>query len=296
MKSIFINISSYRDPQLLPTIKDAILRAKYPDRIYFGVMLQGHLVDINDFLRDSRLLKNIHVKYCPIKDVRGTGWSRNIINRDMFDGQDYWLQTDSHTRFIEDWDEEIIEAFEEIPGKHLFTGFPPHFGLDEKYEEYIKRPVNSCLYIKDVTKQWTFKSTRANVWLKGQKYKETISVSGAFQFSDGNLPKHLSFDKYLDPWRDQEIVSLLSYMAGYTLYVPRKPFLFHCYQDNTKPSDKKFRPLITEDFSETSAKGYEKDCMQALAARASVRTLQDWKDRVKHDIAIVEKLDASKKQ
>ena len=33
MKSIFVQIASYRDPQLVPTIKDLISNAKHPENL-----------------------------------------------------------------------------------------------------------------------------------------------------------------------------------------------------------------------------------------------------------------------
>ena len=34
---IFIQITSYRDSQLLPTIKDCITNAKYPEKLTFSI-------------------------------------------------------------------------------------------------------------------------------------------------------------------------------------------------------------------------------------------------------------------
>jgi hypothetical protein len=37
---IFVQIASYRDPELLPTIKECISKAKYPERLTFGICWQ----------------------------------------------------------------------------------------------------------------------------------------------------------------------------------------------------------------------------------------------------------------
>ena len=37
---IFVQIASYRDPELLPTIRDCIDKAKYPENLTFGICLQ----------------------------------------------------------------------------------------------------------------------------------------------------------------------------------------------------------------------------------------------------------------
>ena len=48
--TIFIQIASYRDPQLLPTIKDCLDKAKYPDNLRFGIAWQHHPNDLWDSL------------------------------------------------------------------------------------------------------------------------------------------------------------------------------------------------------------------------------------------------------
>ena len=50
--TIFIQIASYRDPQLLPTIKDCISKAKYPENLRFGICWQHCDNDIWDTLAD----------------------------------------------------------------------------------------------------------------------------------------------------------------------------------------------------------------------------------------------------
>ena len=38
--TIFVHLPAYRDPELVPTIKDALAMAKYPKRIHFGICRQ----------------------------------------------------------------------------------------------------------------------------------------------------------------------------------------------------------------------------------------------------------------
>jgi len=48
--TIFIQIASYRDPELVSTIKDCILKAKYPNLLSFGICWQHAKEDIWDTL------------------------------------------------------------------------------------------------------------------------------------------------------------------------------------------------------------------------------------------------------
>ena len=50
MNSIFIQIASYRDSQLLPTIKDCIQNAKNPENLIFAICWQhGEDENLNEF-------------------------------------------------------------------------------------------------------------------------------------------------------------------------------------------------------------------------------------------------------
>ena len=40
---IFISIASYRDPELLPTIRDAIKRAEQPENLVFAKIGRAHV-------------------------------------------------------------------------------------------------------------------------------------------------------------------------------------------------------------------------------------------------------------
>ena len=47
---IFIQVASYRDPQLIPTIKSALENAKKPNNLVFGIARQYHEDDKFDNL------------------------------------------------------------------------------------------------------------------------------------------------------------------------------------------------------------------------------------------------------
>ena len=98
---IFIQIASYRDPQLVPTIKDCIEKAKHPENLVFSIAWQHSSEDswdnIDEFKNDSRF-KIVDINY---KMSKGACWARNLLQQ-QYDFEEYTLQLDSHHRFIED--------------------------------------------------------------------------------------------------------------------------------------------------------------------------------------------------
>ena len=107
MNTIFIQIASYRDPELMPTIKDCILKAKYPGNLSFGICWQHSKDDIWDNLDEVATLPNFTIMDVLWKESRGLGWARSHTQK-MWKGEKYTLQLDSHHRFIQHWDEVLI--------------------------------------------------------------------------------------------------------------------------------------------------------------------------------------------
>jgi len=102
---IFIQIASYRDPELVPTIKDCIAKAKYPDRLRFGICWQHDETESLDKYQGDERFSIID---CPWYESKGGGWARHEIQK-LYKGETYTMQLDSHHRFVRDWDEQLIE-------------------------------------------------------------------------------------------------------------------------------------------------------------------------------------------
>lgn len=280
MEKIFISIASYRDPDLINTIKDAYDKANYPERIVFGVLFQGEVSELNEFLSNS-VGYNINLKYYPIEDSKGTGWARNILTKDMLLEEEYWLQIDSHMRFRHGWDSDIINFYQFVNEDCMLSAYPPHFGLEESYDEYVKREFNNRAIVKEFTEMFSFRDTKGRV--PELSYEESITASGAFQFANNKVAKSVTFDEYFNPWMDQEITSCLCYMNGYNIYAPREAVIWHCYYDNHIGSDKKWRDLVADD---KQINGYEIYPFETIKKLNTKRTWQQWHDRVVEDIKI----------
>ena len=52
--TIFLHLPAYREPELIPTIKDALDQAKYPKRLHFGICRQYEPSDGFDDLTEYK--------------------------------------------------------------------------------------------------------------------------------------------------------------------------------------------------------------------------------------------------
>jgi hypothetical protein len=113
---IFIQIASYRDPQLLPTLRDCIEKAKHPENLVFSIAWQHSHDDewdnLDEFKNDSRF-RIIDINH---KISKGACWARYMLQQ-TYDNEEYTFQLDSHHRFIENWDEELIGMIKHLQSK-----------------------------------------------------------------------------------------------------------------------------------------------------------------------------------
>lgn len=135
MAKIFIQISSYRDPELKPTILDAIGKSSRNHELYFGL----HISYLDELEIDVPDIPNI--KYVTSKAPKniGVGIGRYIAHQ-FYNGQDFYLQCDSHTRFVENWDEIAINSVLNYQAqgikKPLLTMYPANYWYtDETFND-----------------------------------------------------------------------------------------------------------------------------------------------------------------
>ena len=114
---IFIQIASYRDPQLIPTIKDCLAKAKNPKNLVFSIAWQHAEEDVWDNLDEYMFDKRFKIVDIDYRTSQGACWARNELQKN-YDGEEYTLQLDSHHRFVENWDEECIKMIKHLQNKN----------------------------------------------------------------------------------------------------------------------------------------------------------------------------------
>ena len=269
MSKIFVNISSYKDSQLIPTIKDCIEKAKFPENIYFGVSEQD---DEHNLELDK--ISNLKFIFTHFKNGKGQGWHRNQLYKYLYDGQEYCLMIDSHSRFAKNWDEKYITALNSRPHKTILTGFPPHYGFDESYKTYTERKHNT--YNIPVNIGACYEVDGKGVF-NDMPFRETAVVSAANIFSTGEFTQITLYDEYLNPFREQEIICCLAFQYGYKVEVMRDALIWHCYYNNLPGSKEKYRTLPSEEIRIT---GYENCFVPLLNKRDTPHSATEWTQHI----------------
>lgn len=228
MKTIYVQIASFRDHDLLPTVVDCLAKAKYPERVTFGICWQ---TDDNDrALKAYEGNKQVRIYRCNWIDSKGCCWARSITNH-LYEGEDYTLQIDSHSRFAQDWDEILVNSFEELDDDFaLFSGYPPSFELDQTGTVTVHPfgdPPSGVLGVKAVDP-----SRHVNYQNISNPSGRTIRsrlIAAGFVFARGHLITNVPYDP-LHYYLGEEIsYAVRAYTHGYNIYTPPLVPVYHLY-------------------------------------------------------------------
>lgn len=231
MSTIFIQIASYRDPQLTLTIEDCLLNAKFPENLRFGICNQYHPEDefnIDKYKNDERF-RVIDVLY---NETLGACWARNQIQQ-RYSGETYTLQIDSHMRFEKNWDIEMIEMLTDLQKKGykkpLLTGYvssfdpnnDPNGRVREPWRMVFDRfiPESPVFFLPESIPNW-------------QTLTEPVPArfySAHFCFTIGQFCEEVQHDPEYYFHGEEISVGVRSYTWGYDLFHPHKVLIWHEY-------------------------------------------------------------------
>jgi len=233
MSKIFVQIASYRDPELVPTIRDLIAKAKYPENLTFGICWQRDETEsLEEFTNDPRF-RVMDVAY---HKSEGLGWARNITQK-FWKDEFYTLQIDSHHRFVQDWDMMCIDDYNqslEFSKKPIITTYCTPFNPKDDYSIWNPTP---CLM-----SQYEFshdKLLMSMPWFI-QDYKSRTKVirartlSGHFIFTQGKFCEEVQYDPrvYFGGYTEETSMSLRAYSHGYDFFSPYRMIMWHEYTRN----------------------------------------------------------------
>jgi hypothetical protein len=238
--SIFISIASYRDTELSKTIKSLYNNADNPDELVFGIVsqdLRGKHPDV-DWLGDQAKLYKMHAR-----DAKGAGYARKIA-MEMYDGEDYFFQTDSHMRFAKGWDTKLKQMLlesQEISGnkKIILSQFPaPYTIFSDGSDHYIKADPD---FWDDVS--WTsVVNTWTGVWAGNREIMEdktkpmkSHTVLGALLFTIGDFVKEIPYEERISFMGEELCIAIRAYTRGWEMYAPNEMICWHFYKREDRP-------------------------------------------------------------
>lgn len=230
--TIFVQIASYRDPQLLPTLKDMLDKADYPENLRIGICWQHANQDewdnLDEFKDDPRF-RIIDVDYT---ESKGVCWARNSIQQ-LYQDEKYTLQLDSHHRFVKGWDTELINMIIYLQSKGhakpLLTAYIPSFDPDNDPGARVKEPwkMNFDRFIPEGAV--FFLPASFDTWDNKDEPLPARFYSAHFAFTLGEFSKEVQHDPEYYFHGEEISIAARAYTHGYDLFHPHKVLIWHEY-------------------------------------------------------------------
>ena len=231
MNTIFVQIASFRDPQLLPTLNDMIKQAKHPENLRVGICNQ---YNPNDEFNLDKFKNDYRFRIDNVLDVESKGvcWARHRVQQ-MYSGETYTLQIDSHMRFEKNWDETLINMILDLQEKGykkpLLTGYVSSFDpdndpkgrVDEPWRMVFDRftPEGCVFFLPEVIPDW--KSLEGPITSR--------FYSAHFCFTLGQFSVEVQHDPNYYFHGEEISIAVRAYTYGYDLFHPHKIVIWHEY-------------------------------------------------------------------
>ena len=151
--SIFVSLGTYRDPYCPMTIKSLYKNAKSPDKLFVGLLQQNCFekvcrtgVLVGGLVEDTSTDVDCYIEFCKSDEGINSGacndgrvrlfnvneseslgpYMARYLGSKFYRGEEYYLQIDSHSEFVEDWDAKLIEMIHQAEAKKpVISTYPP---------------------------------------------------------------------------------------------------------------------------------------------------------------------------
>ena len=229
---IFIQIASYRDPELIKTIESAIDNAKKPENLVFGIARQFHPDDKFDDLSKYQNDKRFRVVDIPYNESKGACWARNQIQQ-VYKNEKYTLQIDSHMRFEKNWDDEMIKMVKQLQKKGhkkpLLTGYVSSFNPDNDPHGRVKEPWRMVFDRFIPEGAVFFLPETIPGWQTMTEPVPSRFYSAHYCFTLGQFAEEVQHDPDYYFHGEEISIAARAYTHGYDLFHPHKVLIWHEY-------------------------------------------------------------------
>ena len=229
---IFVSVASYRDSECSPTLADMFARATHPERIFAGVLWQLIPGDDDEYKKIPESIPQGHVRDLLVhaNESLGACWARSQILTRLWQGEEYIFQIDSHSRFVEGWDERLLAMHAACPSSRAVLstyplGYTPPDQLDPPHIPYQlanRFHEQGVLLLHSRTLSY---NTRPATPFPG------AFVAAGCLFAPSQAFQEVPYDPYLYFQGEETTLAARLWTHGWDLFVPNDIFLYHDYQN-----------------------------------------------------------------
>ena len=221
--TIFIQIAAYRDPELLPTMRDALEKARCPGNLSFGVCFQER-ADSPDY---EALKAFPRCRAVQIEPEQSDGvCSARAATQSLWRGETYTLQIDSHMRFVPEWDRILLEMLAPLGENAVLTCYCPGYEPGKP----LQRPQAYLLGADTFSMYGILLLEPRPSFCEMDSPAPGAFWSGHFSFSRSQLIQDVPYDPALYFHGEEISFAVRAWTKGYDLFYPHRAVCYHYYE------------------------------------------------------------------
>ena len=228
---IFVQIPSYRDPECPWTVRDLFEKAEHPRRVFVGICRQyGPEEDGFGFAARPG---QVRIRDVPIAKSKGVCWARQQV-QELWQGEEYALQIDSHMRFAEHWDSRMIALLERCGStKPVLSTYPLGYTPPDRLAD----PAIPLIVAKEFNDKGILKLDGKNIPMPsapGQPVPSPFCAAG-FLFAPSDIIEEVPYDPHLYFHGEEITLAARLWTHGWDIFAPNEVVIYHYYgQKNGK--------------------------------------------------------------
>ncbi|MCA1692430.1 MAG: hypothetical protein LC733_09600 [Actinobacteria bacterium] len=231
----YVQIPTYRDAELGPTLRSLYGKATHPDRLRVRVLWQYGPDDA--IPADVLGLPNLEIEAVPVAESEGCNWARLRLQAAWRD-EPYTLLLDSHHRFVSGWDDLSIGLLEQLRGqgvnKPLLTAYLPSYYPGRDPAGRRRRPFRIYPYAREEGVLTRLTSLPIQGWTMLEAPIPADFLSLHFILADGRFNHDVPLDPEIYFFGDEVITSLRAFAVGYELFHPHRVIGWHAYDRSSR--------------------------------------------------------------
>jgi len=228
LDTIFISIAAYRDPDLAPTLEDCLAKARWPERLRFGICWQhGPEEEPLPCFMDPAF-RVIDVDW---RESRGACWARAEVMA-LREQERWFLQLDAHHRFAQDWDQKLLaQAAATGSVKPILTTYLGPFDPEDE-GSFAAEPMRMEFDRFTDDGIVLFRPGAIPGWEQGTGPLRSRFLSAHFLFAPGSFVADVPYDPDLYFLGEEITLAVRAFTHGYDLFHPGEVIAWHEYTRN----------------------------------------------------------------
>ena len=226
---IFVSIASYRDTECQWTVKDLFEKARRPERVFAGICWQFIAAEDADCFEVRTRPEQCRVIEVDARESRGVCWARSRI-QSLWKGEEYFFQIDAHSRFVQDWDEIMLEMLRACPSKRaVLSSYPAGYEPPNK----LGKDIVTIILPKEFDDRGllAFGSRGSPAAEAAAKPTPTPYIGAGTLFAPSAIIREVPYDPHIYFTGEEITLAARLWTHGWDIFAPNKVTVYHEYTE-----------------------------------------------------------------